>query len=273
MKINFIDLCQKIYDARDIWLEPLGLRFKRLSADVLAAILLPLLEFGDKKGSFGFKTLDVQRIREVYKIYKQYKNKNYMRVALIAGDFQVVYQMLKKEGFVVEDEYNKTVITNDGIYFTVNHNSESFFKIIKNYNILVMTFDFFRTSYFNGILDSHLIDQKIFNEINFNNPVDTPFIFHILLHSLGMTHIELQFFHTIYYVEDSNIELVIENCETNFIDSYLYDVLKKDNHELRNKRKDTDFYKINYLLKNYKITILKDFSFSEALELYYDLHI
>lgn len=272
MKIKFINLCEKIYDARTITLEPLGLRFKRISTDVLAAILLPLLELGERNRSFGFKTFDQERLKKVHKIYKYYKIKDYMRVALLAGDFQSVYEMLKSKDLVIEDEYNETMITNDGIYFTTNHNEESFFQYLKNYNILVMTFDFIRTSYFNGILDQNLIDQKVFHEINFDTPIEIPFLFHILLHSLGMTHIELQFFNAVYYIEDSNVEFVIENCETNFINTYLDDVLKKDNYKLRNNRKNTDYYKINHLLENYDFNLMKDKSFKEVIELYYDLH-
>lgn len=63
MDKSYINLLKQIYEAKDLTLEPLGIKFKDLSADVLTTLLYPLLELEYEGIKLNDEELDTLKLQ------------------------------------------------------------------------------------------------------------------------------------------------------------------------------------------------------------------
>lgn len=125
--------------------------------------------------------------------------------------------------------------------------------------------------HYNSLLTKDIADNQIFLKTDYNskerlNSIPA-FVFNILLNSLGLTHLELQFIKSLKYIRNKYINKVIEYANTNFIKSYVDDAYLNGRRPVTSVNKR--FLKVNNLLRDYDLDLLKDLDYQKALEVYY----
>ncbi len=271
MKNTYINLFKKIYEAKELTIEPLGIKIKDLNPDTLATHLFPILELDDMPLEHIVSEIDIPKLRIVYELYKKYQEQDLMRVALIGSDAGSLYEFLRNNDSIYEDEYNKTIFKDDEIYLTTK-NSRVLLKQIKGSNkVLIIAYNFREVYERNGI-----VPEKISNVNNYGKKGDFAirekfkkipnFLFFNLIESMGFTHLELDATVALIGLEDKYVEIGIKQINTNFFKTF---VEKVSNNEFYNQHKNA--VQKNYLQKlidNYPFNMLKDLNFEEAVKIY-----
>lgn len=271
MDKSYINLLKQIYEAKDLTLEPLGIKFKDLSADVLTTLLYPLLELEYEGIKLIDEELDTLKLQLTYELYKQYEKEDLVRVALIGGEYKKIYEELKEKELIIEDKHNLTIINNEEIFLTLKYDSRLLIMMSRDYNVLILAYAFDHIYHYNSLLTKDIADNQIFLKTDYNskerlNSIPA-FIFNILLNSLGLTHLELQFIKSLKYIQNKYINKVIEYANSNFVKSYVDDAYLNGRRPVTSVNKR--FLKVNNLLRDYDLDLLKDLDYQKALEVYY----
>lgn len=270
MDKSYIQLFKEIYEAKDLRIEPLGIRFKDLSTDVISTILYPILDLKYEKLDITKEKIDSKRLKKVYEIYLRYQEQDLIRVGIITGDHKKAYEKLTNDGVIIEDEYNKTIVTEEETFITIKYDFGVIYRILRNYDVLVVAYSFNSVYHYNSIFQEGVIDNEIYNKRDSHGFLSLDkiptMLFYILLNSMGLTHIEQEFLDIMTNIDTKHMNCVIEQCNSVFIKTFIVEFEKVIKHQ---RRKSEIIPKINYLLDNYRIDILKDLKFKDALKVYY----
>lgn len=270
MDNSFLKLFKEIYESEKLTLEPLGIEFKKLSAETITTILYPFLDLEEEPIYHVSEDVDETKVKELYKLYKKYEDKYLVRLALIGRDRRKVYELIRDRELIYKDDLIKTVFHRDEIFVTIKNDLDALYDIKENSDIAILGYGFDKIFYYNTLTNNYkIIDEYTENlsYLRYKNLKGIPnMLFMSLINSMGFAHIELQAVEAISFLRDEFIELSLNNINSTFIKSYIdkykynvrHDVIKE--HDL--------FNEVELLLSSYSFNNLKDLDYDSAVKLY-----
>lgn len=218
MNKHYINLVKTIYNQKKFTLEPLGLEFRKLNAEGLAAWLYPVLAFPQSKTKPYIFPINKKSLLKAYTLFYLYKQKKYMRVALYGGEYKKTYETLLNTELVYEDDYNKTIIGKGEIYVTVKCKQDILFELLNKFNVFYTIFKFNSLFFDNGIIKTERAGSSSgkydFKTGQFQIGRWSPHTCLLIIHSLGFTLNEFNFVMLLSKFPKGEHKLMLEKSHT-----------------------------------------------------------
>lgn len=268
MRKEFIELYKKIYDLNEpLVLEPLGIKFKDLKKETLAAILIGLLDLKETRHNVDEVEFDVNRQLEIYQTLKEVKDLKLTRIGLIGKDAKKAFNYINSNYEIYEKGAIKTITMEEEIYLSVVE-CKNLRKNLQEFDLMVFYIESNYIYYLdnNKLLKENLIVQEditnFYNLTAYLSSSELNYLFS-LISSYGFLPDEVLTMSVILELDEKHQEEIIKNINTVFVKSLF-------NYYFEGPKKIVNVHLLNIktLLNNYSLEQLKDLSAKEAVKVF-----